>query len=50
VLAAIAAALAVFVPGSAHADPIKIAVFDFELKDVSGGSGIVPRMPSTPGS
>jgi uncharacterized protein DUF2380 len=29
-------------PTSAQASPIKIAVFDFELNDTSGGSGIVP--------
>jgi hypothetical protein len=45
VAAALAAALALAPPSSKAAEPspIKIAVFDFELNDTSGGSGIIPQ-------
>jgi hypothetical protein len=39
----IAASMAFTPPPSEAVEPIKIAVFDFELVDTSGGSGIIPQ-------
>ena len=46
VAGAIAAAVLTLLPvqrPAAAAEPVKIAVFDFELNDVSGGSGIIAQ-------